>query len=182
MKTATKYFLLAVGAVTVVLVGLAIWPSELVASPRTTLRIIDQDAKPLVGVRVTRHWDTSERQKGEDQQVTDNSGQVAFARVAFAISHLQRITRPLLIFVPVSCGPGWEIYGHAEFDIYWPDGYTLKFDDGAWRKANATYENDDGIHIYDPLQAPDKSYVGLYTWNKKSDFAYTLMLYKSGQK
>src|SRR5580698_7980112 len=113
--------------------------SSLVASPNAKLRIVADSGKPLGGLRVIRKWDTSEGQKGQDEAVTDRNGEVRFDRKAFTISLFKRLTKPLSVFVPASCGPGWEIYGHAEFDIYWPGGYRLKFDGATWKRVEATY-------------------------------------------
>jgi hypothetical protein len=181
MKAPLKYCLITLMAIIILFVGLAFWPYKLVASPSSTLRVLDESGKPLVGVQVTRQWDTSEGQKGEDKSVTDHNGQVNFKGVEFRMSWLKRIAKPLLIFVPASCGPGWEVYGHAEFDIYSPQDYTIKFDDAVWKKVNATYVNHDGIHIYDPTQS-NKSYIGLYVFNKREDFNYTLTLFRQTSK
>ena len=164
------------------LVALFCWPFRLVASPGSILRVVDDSGNPLVGLRVTRQWDTSEAQKGEDQATTDIKGEVRFGRVEFRMSQLKRIAKPLLMFVPSACGPGWEVYGHAEFDIYWPEGYALKFDPAEWKKVYAAYENHDGIHIYDPLQSSDKTYMGLYVFNKREDFEYTVTLFERDRK
>jgi len=182
MKSSVKCWLIAFFAFITMIVTLAVWPYKLTASPDSTLRIIDGNGKPLIGMRVTRQWDTSEGEKGEDQNVTDNNGQGNFKRVEFQMNRLKRIAKPLLIFMPVSCGPGWEVYGHAEFDIYCTQDYTVKFDAAAWNKVNATYENRDGIHIYDPTLNADKSHIGLYVFNKKEDFSYTLTLYREDHK
>jgi hypothetical protein len=158
---------------------LAVWPYRLVASPNVVLHVVDEGGRPLIGMRVVRQWDTSEGQKGEDETTTDAKGSVSFKRIEFRMSWLKRITKPLVIFVPASCGLGWEVYGHALFNIYWPRGYALRFDDRTWKKADATYENREGIHIYDPSLASNKDYIGLYVFNKRADFEYTITLYRA---
>ncbi len=164
-------------AIVSLVVALTWLPFRLIASPKSVLRIVNEDGRPLAGIRVVREWDTSEGQKGDDQATTDVNGEVQFERVEFRMSQLKRMARPLLIFLPSACGPGWEVYGHAEFDVYWPEGYGLKFDGAEWKKVQATYENREGIHIYDPLQSSQTNYLELYIFNKRKDFEYTLTLY-----
>jgi hypothetical protein len=162
--------------------ALSRWPFQLVASPVAVLRIVDGDGRPLAGIRIIRKWDTSEGQKGEDQITTDKQGKARFERIEFRLSQMKRVAKPLLVLVPSSCGPDWEVYGHAEFDIFWPVGYHLSFGSAEWKKVAATFENRDGIHIYDPSQASQTNYVGLYIFNKRDDFDYTLTLYGNGNE
>ena len=96
MKLLT-YLLVGIAAVVPVL---AIWPYTLVASPNSKLRVVDDSKQPLTGVRVVRLWDTSEGQKGEEEAITDDRGEVSFKRVAVGMSMLKRLTKPLLVFVP----------------------------------------------------------------------------------
>ena len=140
---------LAIAILTVSLV-LALWPYQLVASPRSTVRVVNDRRQPVSGLRVVRSWNTSEGQKGQEEATTGSEGGVSFEKVAVSMNLLKRLTKPLLIFVPASCGPGWEVYGHSEFDIYWPDGYTLKFDKTAWERKGEVCQNRDGICIRDP--------------------------------
>jgi hypothetical protein len=182
MNRSIKYCLLTIGMAGCLMAALAFLPYTLVASPSATLKVVDENGKPLEGIRVTRQWDTSENQKGADQSITDSSGQVSFTRVEYRMTWLKRVTKPLLIFVPASCGPGWEVYGHSEFNVYWPQYCTLKFNKADWEKVHATYENREGIHIYDPDQSSQTNYVKLYTFNKRDDFAYTLKLYRADHK
>ena len=116
--------------------------------------------------------------RGEDEAVTDKNGQVNFQRIEFSISWLHRLTKPLLILVPASCGPGWEIYGESKFQIHMPAGYTLRFDNAAGKKTDAENENHDGIQIYDPAVTVENGFVGLSIFNKRKDFDYTLKAYK----
>ena len=167
-------------AVVTAIAVLALWPYQLVASPHSTLRVVDDKKQPVSGLRVIRAWDTSEGQKGQEEASTDTKGEVSFKRVAVSMSLLKRLTKPLLIFVPASCGPGWEIYGHSEFHIYWPDGYTLKFDNTARQREAEVYQNRDGVCIRDPdiiKQSRRENYVELYFFNKPQDFDYTLIIY-----
>jgi hypothetical protein len=181
MKASLKYSLIALSCGCVCIAILAFWPYQLVASPNSKLRVVDDSGHPLIGVRVVRGWSTSEEQHGENEAITDTSGVVSFQREAFSMSLLKRLTKPLLIFVPASCGPGWEVYGHSEFRIYWPDGYTLKFDDGSWKRVNEVWEGHDGICIRDPdviRQYRHESYVELYFFTMRHDFDYTLTVYR----
>lgn len=177
MKKHIRY--IAIGSVAVILV-LALCPYELVATPNSMLRIVDGRKQPLGGLRVSRAWNTSEGQKGQEETSTDSKGEVSFKQVAFSMSLLKRLTKPLLIFVPASCGPGWEVYGHSEFHIYLPDGYRLKFDPTIWKRVNEVYQNRDGVCIGDPetvSQSSQEHFVTLYFFNKRKDFDYTLTIY-----
>ncbi len=167
---------------------LAVWPYKLIATPNSKIRIVDDSKQPLVGVRIVRSWDTSEDQKGDEEAVTDSNGEVSFKQVAFSMSLLKRLTKPLLIFVPTSCGLGWEVYGSSEFRIYWPDGYKLRFDDGTWKKVYSVYQNKDGVYMRDPERPiphfrhkhspKEESYVNFYFSKKRKDFNYTLTIYR----
>jgi hypothetical protein len=165
----------------VVIIILAFCPYRLVGSPNSTICIIDGSNQPLSGLRVTRSWDTSEGQKGQDEAVTDSRGAVNFKRVAVSMSLLKRLTKPLLIFVPAACGPGWEVYGSSEFHVYWPDGYALKFDAANWKKVNEVYKDRDGVCVRVPedmKQYNQENYVAFYFFNKPKDFDYTLTIYR----
>ena len=108
MKASIKFPLITLGVLVAVTAILAMWPYRLAASPNSKLRIVDAMKQPLAGVRVVRSWDTSEEKKGETEASTDARGEVAFERVTFRMSMLRRVSKPLLIFVPSSCGPGWK--------------------------------------------------------------------------
>jgi hypothetical protein len=174
VKAIIKYAL--VGLVAIVAV-LAIWPYRLIASPNSKIRVVDDSGRPLTGVRVVREWRTSEEHHGQDEAATDASGVVSFQQMAVHMSLLKRITKPLLVFVPASCGPGWEVYGHSEFRIYWPTGYALRLDGGKWKREYEVWKSADGVCIRDPAviqQYRHESYVELYFFNKRQDFEYTL--------
>ncbi|MEO7300764.1 MAG: hypothetical protein ABI042_19535 [Verrucomicrobiota bacterium] len=166
----------------------AVLPYKLIATPNSKIRVIDDDKQPLTGLRVVRSWKTSEDQNGEEEAVTDSSGEVRFKQVGFSMSLLKRLTKPLLIFVPASCGLSWEIYGHSEFRIYWPNGYKLRFDDGTWKKVYSVYQNNDGVYMRDPerpithfrlkTSPKEERFVNFYFLNKREDFDYTLTVYK----
>ena len=160
---------------------LAIWPYTLVASPNSKVRVVDDSRQPLTGLLVVRSWETSEQQKGQQEAITDGNGQVSFRRVVVHMSLLKRLIKPLLVFVPVPCGPSWEIYGHSEFRIYWPYGYALKFDGATWKRVDEVYQSRDGVCIRDPevvRQIGHENYVELYFFNKRQDFDYTLTVYR----
>jgi hypothetical protein len=165
----------------VVVVGvLYVWPYRLIGSPKSTLRVRDDGGHPLAGLRVTRSWRTSEGHQGQDEATTDPSGSVSFQRQAVHMSLLKRITKPLLIFVPAMCGPSWEVYGMSEFDIYWPSGYTLRFDDKKWKRENEVWKDNEDVCVRDPApiqQNQRENYVELYFFNKSKDFDYTVTLY-----
>jgi hypothetical protein len=176
VKKLLTYLLIVIVTAIVIL---ALWPCRLVASPHSTLRVVDGKKQPVSGLRVIRAWDTSEGQKGQEEAITDTKGEVSFKKVVVSMSVLKRLTKPLLIFVPASCGLGWDIYGHSEFHIYRPDGYTLKFDNTTWRREAEVYQNRDGVCIRDPdviKQYRPENYVELYFFNKRQDFDYTLTL------
>jgi len=181
VKATLKYVL--IGFVAVLLI-LAIWPYRLVASPNSKIRLLDESGRPLTGVRVVREWRTSEEQRGQTEAVTDSSGTVSFPRQTVHISLLKRITKPLLIRVPASCGPGWEVYGLSEFRIYWPTGYTLKFDEDQWKRESEVWKNRDDVCIRDPAVIQlyrHEAYVELYFFNysnRRQDFEQTLTVYR----
>lgn len=91
---------------------------------------------------------------------------------------LERITKPLLILVPIAHGgPEWDMYGRSEFRIFRPDGYALKFDDGNWEKVSLVWQAPNGICIRDgPVQYRGESCIELYFYNKRHDFDFTLTL------
>ena len=166
-------------------IALQFWPFQLVASPDSRLRLVDERGNPLVGVKITREWSTSEEQKGENVGVTDSDGQVRFARVAFPMSRLKLLTKMLLVLVPASCGPGWEVYGLSEFHIFWPPGHAVHFDDGSWHRTYEVYENRDKFYIglpevrWDGSELPkEDNYVRLFFFNKPNGFDYTLTLFR----
>ena len=168
-------------AVVAIFAILAICPYRLIASPNSKIRLVADSGRPLAGVRIVRKWCTSEEQHGETEAVTDSSGTVSFPQQAVHMSLLKRITKPLLIFVPASCGPGWEVYGLSEFRIYWPSGYTLRFDGDNWQRDAEVWKNRDDVCIRDPAviqQYWHESYVELYFFNKRQDFDYTLTVYR----
>ncbi len=181
MKLKLKHCFVVLGALLLLAAALAVLPYKLIASPVSTIRVVDDNAKPLAGIRISREWETSEGQKSEEHNFTDSNGQVTFERVEFRMSWLKRIAKPLLIFEPSSCGSGWEVYGHAKFQIGRPEGYTFKFDTTGWTKFEATYENRDGIHVYYPVQNSDANIVEFYTFNKRDDYFFTITFSKESK-
>lgn len=184
MPAPIKYLAGALAGLFALFAILAVWPCALVASPASHLRVVDDSRHPLTGVRIVRGWHTSESHQGEDEAHTDASGAVSFPRKAVRISMLKRLTKPLLVFVPAACGPAWEIYGYSEYRIYWPDGYTLMFDDPNWKKTGEAWQRSDGLCIRDPEIA--RKYqradcVELYGYNMRHDFDYALTVYRKGK-
>jgi hypothetical protein len=181
VKTTIKYALIGLVAVVAIL---ALWPYRLIGSPSSKIRLVDESGQSLTGVRVVREWRTSEEQRGKAEAVTDFSGTVSFPEQSVHISLLTRITKPLLTFVPASCGLGLHVYGLSEFRVYWPSGYTLRFDSDKWKRESEVWKNQDGVCIRDPAviqQYRHESYVELYFFNysnKRQDFKYTLTVYR----
>ncbi len=178
---AKKFFIYGLAGIGVFIALLAVLPYTLIASPNTTLRIVDDHHQPVKGMRVVRIWSTSEEQKGQDESATDANGSVSFKQIAFRMSWLKRITKPLLILVPASCGPNWEVYADCEFDIYCRDGYKLMFDDVTLKKNETVSGDSDGIHIDDVTYSNSQlQYEKLSISNKRNDIDYTLMVCKKG--
>jgi len=136
----------------------------------------------MPNVRVVREWKTSEGEKGESESLTDKNGDVVFPLVKTKISLIKRVTKPLLVFVPSSCGPSWEIYGMSTFRVYSSPNYTPQFDDKVWRRNMEVWERKDGLCFRDPEGVrkafPDESFQEFYFFNIKGDFDFTLKLYK----
>ena len=80
---------MAIAVVTTIVV-LALWPYQLVASPHSTLRVVDGKKQPVSGLRIIRAWDTSEGQKGQEEARTDTKGEVSFKRVAVSMKLTQK--------------------------------------------------------------------------------------------
>ena len=185
MKASIKFPLITLGVLVAVTAILAMWPYRLAASPNSKLRIVDAMKQPLAGVRVVRSWDTSEEKKGETEASTDARGEVAFERVTFRMSMLRRVSKPLLIFVPSSCGPGWEVYSHSTFRIYCPDDCTLKPAGGAWKTDGEIYETADGIRILTSAynrRYRHGSWVELELLGQRKDFDYTLTVHRENKQ
>jgi len=154
----------------------------LVGSPDSKLRVVDEASKPLAGLKVVREWQTSEEKKGTAEAITDKNGEVSFPRVETSISLFKRLTKPLLVFVPASCGPSWEIYGMSTYRIYTPGRFTLKFDSKIWKRDSGVWKRSDGLCIRDPDEMkkyhPNENYQEFYFFNITSSFDFTLMLFK----
>jgi hypothetical protein len=200
VKTPLRVFL--IGAV-LAAVAVPLWPYRFTATPACTLRVVDQTDHAVTNITVTRSWRTSEGQRDEEDEITDANGSVSFDRETATIPLIQRIVRPLLGFVPSPCGPDSEFYQLTEFRVRWPEGYTLKFDDKAWRHVQTIYRNRDGVCIRDPqyskrerrdtfamITPPDggpfqfvatnrvETYAELYFFNRERDFDFTLQVHK----
>jgi hypothetical protein len=151
---------------------------------------------------VERSWNTSARQKDKEEQITDTEGRVQFDKETGTVPLMGRLVRPLAAFLPMPCAPGSEFYTHTTFRIFWPNGYTLKFDDKEWRQAYNAYCNRERIFIRDPQFSKRRrdsfamvteanggfqliptnwveSYVELYFSNRERDFDFTLQIYKA---
>ena len=161
-------------------------------SPRCVLRILDQDGKPVAGLRVEREWrwDGSDDNRGKDGSVTDTNGCVSFQKITIHRSVAGKVFKPLLVFVPSPCGPG-EAYAMTQFRIGWPGRYDLKFPSDKYRHINEVFQDKDGTCIRDPkviehsLQMSKRdltqNYVEVYFFNRKTDFDFTLTVYKKSE-
>jgi hypothetical protein len=153
----------------------------LVGSPDCKLHVVDQAGTPLTGIRVVRAWETSEGKKGTAEALTDTNGEVSFPKIETSISALTKVFKPLLVFVPASCGPSSEIYGLSTFRVYAAKYYTPHFDGKIWKRESEVWVRSDGLCIRDPAEErkyhPNDSYQELYFFNHKTTFDFTLVLY-----
>ncbi len=200
MKKPLRYGLIGLVVLAVIV---PLCPYHFTASPDCKLRVVDDDGKAITNITVTRSWQTSEHQKGEEQEKTDADGVVRFDKESASVPLVQRLVRPLLGFVPAPCGPESEFYQLTEFRVYWPEGYTMQLDPKSWRHVQTVYRNRDGICIRDPafskrerhdafafVQSPNggapqfmatnrvESCAELYFFNRERDFEFTLQLHK----
>jgi len=154
----------------------------LVGSPDSTLRVVDKAGAPMIGVRVVREWQTSEEKEGKADAITDKNGEARFPRVETSISALKKTLKPLLAYVPASCGPSSEIYGMTTFRVYTTKRFTQRFDEKIWKRDNEVWVRSDGLCIRAPevirKYDPTESYQELYFFNITSAFDFTLILYE----
>jgi hypothetical protein len=184
VKPAIKFPLIPFGVLVAAVVALAMWPYRLIASPTSTLRIVDDSKQPVAGIRVVRSWDTSEKEKGEEEAMSDAKGEVSFERVTFRMSMLRHVSKPLLIFVPSSCASGWEVYSHSVFRIHCPDDYTLKLNGGTWKTEGEIYETKDGVRILTAAynrRYRHVSWLELDISGRRKDFDYTLTVHRENK-
>ena len=120
---------------------------DAIVSPKCTLHILDQDGKPVPGLKVERAWDGSDGKKGQDEVTTDSSGMVAFEKVTITRSVIKRVFKPLLIFVPASCGPEWETYSSTKITVNWPGEYSLKSVPAGFKSDGSAFSDQGGTHI-----------------------------------
>jgi len=150
------------------------------ASPNCTLCILDQDGKPVAGLKIRRDWDGSDNQKGFEEATTDKDGKVSFEKVIIMRSVIKRIFKPLLAFVPASCGPESETTSFTSLTIYWPGDYDLKLPSNVYKhkidKFFDYYYSKDGTRI----NGPEKGHTSIrvFFFNRKKDFDFTLGVYK----
>ncbi len=153
---------------------------DAVGSPNCTLRILDQDGKPVVGLKIKREWDGSDDKKGEEEATTDKDGKVSFKKVTIQRSVTRRIFKPLLIFVPASCGPEWETTSFTGLTVNWPGAYDLKLSPDIYKHKKDQffdyYYRKDGTRIDGP-ENNDKPFR-IYFFDREKDFDFTLKIYK----
>lgn len=183
-----RYITLVVFAITLGLITGCAYRDT--GSPQCALRIVDQEGKPIAGLKVEREWkwDGSDNHKGRDEAVTDRDGRVSFQKVIINRYVITRIFKPLLIFVPAPCGPEWEIYTMTEFIIPWSGAYDLKFPPSDYKHVYAVYEDKNGTCITDPKEIEkwlrtfkkdlSQNYIRIHFFNRKNDCDFTLMVYK----
>lgn len=114
------------------------------ASPRYTLRIVDNAGQPLPGVRVVHAWGLDIYNHGENEANTDGNGMVAFdpVNVAIPVGAWVKMLRILHVNVrPSVRGLGWENYTSSRLSIFLPEGYELDPGYTAWSKMPPAYGN-----------------------------------------
>ena len=153
---------------------------DAVGSPNCTLRILDQDGRPVVGLKIKREWDGSDGKKGEEESATDKDGKVSFSKVIIRRSVIKRVFKPLLIFFPASCGPEWETTSFTGLTVNWPGAYELKLPLDVYKHKKDElfdyYYSKDGTRIDGP-EINDKPFR-IYFFDRKKDFDFTLKVYK----
>lgn len=181
MKRILKPALLSLALLILLLTALALCPFYLVASPEARLRLVDEIGQPLAGMTAVRTWKTTEGPNGEDKTLTDANGVATFGKETVRMSLLKRITKPLLVFFPAMCGPGWEVYGETEFRLHWPEGYAPRSSTQAWINEVTARERRERVYIRD-LSSPamnKENCVQISLFNKKEPFDYTLTVYRN---
>ena len=156
------------------------WPYELVATPTSTIRVIDEHQLPISGLRVIREWETSEKSKGHDEAQTDVDGRVNFPRVGIRMNLIKRMTKPVLMFLPAACGPSAEINRLSRFELFLRPEIRLHFDEGGWQRLRDSFQNGDGICIRDrrePGMDPNFARIELSFFNRARPFDFTLTVY-----
>ena len=114
------------------------------ASPRYTLRIVDNARQPLPGVRVVHLWGLDIYNHGENEANTDSNGVVAFepVNVEIPVGAWVKMLRVLHINVrPSVRGLGWENYTTSRLSIFLPEGYAFDPGYAAWSKMPPAYGN-----------------------------------------
>ena len=114
------------------------------ASPRYTLRIIDNAGQPQPGVRVAHLWGLDVYNHGENEADTDGNGMVVFdpINVAIPVGAWVKMLHVLHVNVrPPVRGLGWENYTTSRLSIFLPEGYELDPGYTAWSKMPPAYGN-----------------------------------------
>jgi len=165
-----------------ILAACALWPYRFVASPESSIHVVDEIGRSMTGIRIVRQWNASGDQRGEEEASTDAAGTAYFRKKMASVSLLKRVTAPLLKYLPAICAPGEEIYGYSEFHIYRPAGYELRFNENLWQKIDEVYQNTNGVCIRDPALAQKyhhENEIQFYISTMKDSFDYTLKLYRT---
>jgi hypothetical protein len=169
-----------IGVVAVLLTLEAI-PYYLIASPKSTIKIVDESDRPIPGMRIVRSWKTSEHQEGRNGADTDGDGTVNFPEEAFPMSRLTCVTKSLLTFIPANCSPFSEVYAESDYRVYCPVGYSLRLDSTNWTQAHELWTSRDGTNIREQSVVEKYQHercVELFFSNKRRAFTCTLKFCK----
>jgi hypothetical protein len=162
---------------------------QTIISPKCTVRILDQDDKPIAGLSIVREWSDSGDQQGKDNATTDKDGKVVYEKVVVKRSVIKRLFKPFLIFVPAACGPNWETYSATEIivNIKSSDGsYRLKPVPSGFKPDASTFSNKDGTKIIcaQPVEFTEKhlgpeagrNFITISFFNRKNNKDFDLTL------
>ena len=153
---------------------------KFIASPECAIRVLDDTGKPMVGLRVTQEWSTSEQSKGDSTSLTNDKGVARFPTVIDSVNVFRLLTRPFLAFVPLMCGFNSSLYSFSRFDVYWPTGYTVSYEGvPGWSKDGTAYQRGDGVYVQDTEEMRElniKDHVEIGLISRPKEFNFTLSL------
>ena len=163
----TRIALLVCLGLFAVLAVLADWRTELPLCPASRIRIVDESAAPVQGVRVVEQWGLSVLQNGEVRELTDLDGWAVFQPVTVPMSMLRRLH---IKIQPSARGLGYENYGSARFRVFLPQGSSARGSPGPQTpfptSAPFSLSNDQGMvirefrhpanRVFNPIQASER--------------------------
>ena len=155
----TRIALLVCLAFFAVLAILMDWRTELLLSPASRIRVVDEFAAPVPGVRVVQQWGLSVLQNGEVRELTDLDGWAVFQPVTVPMSMLRRLH---IRIQPSARGLGYENYGPARFRVFLPEDFTAggnaRTEKPFPSSAPSQLPNDHGMVIREFWQPPNRGF------------------------